>query len=252
MPGIAACQFEPVVGDVDANVAAMADRLATLDDGVAVAVFPELCVTGYALDVADGLASSVPGALTEPLVRLAGEHDIDVVAGVPERDGADLYNDLVYVDRDGVRARYRKQYLWGDEADAFVAGDETVTVDSSVGRVGFALCYDLNFPEVGLEYAAADCDVLAVSAAWRTPYLSDWRLLARARGLDGPGYVVGSNHVGTQRGREHGGHSLVAGPNGEVLGEAEDEPGHAVTSVDGDRLAAARDRNPVRDTREDW
>lgn len=248
---VAACQFEPTVGDVDANLGTVEHTLGSLPSSVAVAVFPELSVTGYDLDVAADRAAPIPGALTDRLVPVAADHDVTVVAGVPERDDGSLYNSLVVVDGDGVRATYRKQYAWGDEEDCFEAGDGPTTVETSVGTVGLALCYDLNFPEVGLDYARRGCDVLAVSSAWRASYEGDWRLLVRARALDGPYYVVGSNHAGDQRGRDHAGLSLVADPSGTVLSEVTAGVGHAVAPVERERIEAGHDRNPVRATR-DW
>lgn len=247
--GIAACQFEPTIGDVDANVAATDRALSGLPNQVELAVFPEMGAVGYDLDTVQELAGPVPGALTDRFVDVARAHDTTVVVGVPEQEGESYYNTLAVVDGDGVTATYRKQYLWGDESDVFETGDGPTTVDTEAGTLGLALCYDLNFPELGLEYARADCDVLAVSAAWRRSFEADWRVLTRARALDGPYYVVGSNHVGDQAGRTHAGRSLVVDPTGTVLSEAETGRGHVVASVEPSRLETARERNPVRATR---
>jgi predicted amidohydrolase len=247
---VAACQFEPAVGDPRRNVDRIADLVDDLDGAVRLAVFPELCVTGYDLDAARELAAPVPGSLTDPLVDVAEEYDVQLVVGLPERDGSDLYNDLVLVTPGGVRERYRKRYRWGTERDVFDRGDGPVAAETAVGRAGLAICYDLNFPEVALAYASRDCDLLAVSAAWRTEFREDWELLLRARALDGPTYAVGSNHTGAQRGRDHAGTSLVAGPDGKVLSNAGADPGSVTAAVDQSALEAARDRNPVRETRQ--
>lgn len=246
-PRVAACQFEPVVDGLDANY----ERIATLAEqaDADLAVFPELCVTGYDLSVARERATPVPGDLTTPLVNIAARTDTELVVGLPERDGDALYNVFVLVDGDGVQATYRKCYPWGDESSAFDTGGGPVVADTRVGRTGFLLCYDLNFPELALAYAERDCDVLAVGAAWRTSFRSDWRLLLRSRALDGPCYAVGANHVGDQRGRDHAAESLVAGPEGEVLVETGKAQDAAVTTVDSAALDAARERNPVRETR---
>lgn len=246
-PSVAACQFEPVVGGLDANyerVAALAE-----DADADLAVFPELCVTGYDLEVARDRATPVPGDLTDPLVDIAARTDTDLVVGLPERDGDALYNAFALVDDDGVQATYRKCYPWGEEPTAFDTGDGPVVAETSAGRVGFLLCYDLNFPELALAYADRGCDVLAVGAAWRTSFRDDWRLLLRARALDGPCYTVGANHTGDQRGRDHGGASLIAGPRGQVLADSGTTPDAVVATVDADDLAAAHDRNPVGETR---
>ncbi len=247
---VAACQFEPAVGKPGRNVDQIAALVDTLDESVRLAVLPELCVTGYDLDAARELADAVPGPLTDPLVDVAADYDVQLVVGLPERDGDDLYNDLVLVTPEGVRERYRKRYRWGAERDVFDRGAGPGAAETAVGRAGLAICYDLNFPEVALAYASRNCDLLAVSAAWRTEFRDDWELLLRARALDGPTYAVGSNHVGAQRGREHAGTSLVAGPDGQVLSKAGTDSGSVTAAVDESALEAARDRNPVCETRQ--
>jgi predicted amidohydrolase len=248
---IGACQFEPVVGDPAANVDSIDASLGRASESLAVAVFPELALTGYDLDAAQEHAGPVPGPLTDPLVTVAADHDVSLVVGVPERAGDEYYNTLVYVTPDGVEATYRKLYRWGDEAQLFAAGEELPVVETPVGDLGFALCYDLNFPELGLAYSRKGIDVLAVSAAWRQSFAADWRLLCRARALDGPCYVAGSNHTGSQSGRVHAGGSLLAGPSGSVLSEAGEQAAVVSTPVREDTLADGRGRNPVRQTRDE-
>lgn len=246
---IAACQFEPTVGAVDENLARIREHALALDDEIGLTVYPELCLTGYDLDVAVDAATPVPGPQTDRLLDVAAAAECTLVVGLPERDGDTVYNDLVCVSPEGLEAVYRKQYLWGSERDVFATGDGPVTAETPVGTVGFLLCYDLNFPEAALAYARRDTDVLAVSAAWRESYRADWRLLLRARALDGPCYTVGSNHTGDQRGRPHAGDSLVAGPDGTVLDEAGDDAATVSAPVTADSLQQARERNPVRETR---
>jgi predicted amidohydrolase len=246
---IASCQLEPTVGSIDENCVAVRELALAVDEDVSLAVFPELCVTGYDLEVVLDAAAPVPGRLTDRLVDIAAAADLTLVVGVPERAGDDVYNDLVCVSPDGVEAVYRKQYLWGPEADVFEPGDGPVTVETPVGTVGMLLCYDLNFPEAALAYARRDVDVLAVSAAWRASFRHDWNLLARARALDTTCYVVGSNHAGDQRGRRHDGGSLVVGPTGTILERAENGTQSVSATVVADALARASDRNPVAETR---
>lgn len=247
---VAAFQFEPVPGDVPANLARMDELLSEAGTDLEMAVFPELCVTGYDLEVAESRARPVPGEHTDELATLAETHQTTIVAGVPERDDGTLYNDLVAVSEAGLEATYRKQWLWGAETETFATGQDPTVFEMPFGRVGLAICYDLNFPEHALAYSDAGVDVLAVSSAWRTSFLSHWRLLLRARALDTTAYTVGANHLGDQRGRDHAGHSLIAGPDGQILTEADEDPGSVATRIDPEELARARERNPVRRSRE--
>jgi predicted amidohydrolase len=244
-PHIAACQFEPDVGDIEANYDRIADLTVTLDDSVTLAVFPELCVTGYDLDTAEALATPVPGRITEPLLDIAAENNISLIAGVPEQANGALYNTLVLVDRSGVQVVYRKQYLWGAESETFEAGSGPVTADTALGKIGILNCYDLNFPEAALAYARDECDVLVVCAAWRDSYLTDWSLLLRSRAFDGTCYTIGVNQRGEQQGRQHGGHSMIVDPHGSIIENAGNNETTVTASVQRERLREARDRNPV-------
>lgn len=247
---VAACQFEPTIGDMDANLSLMRTIGAALPAATELAVFPELCVTGYDLAAIPSLATPVPGTLTDRLAQIAAEHDYYIVAGLPERDGDQYYNTTAAISGDGLEATYRKQHLWGDEASVFSAGRSPTTVATPVGRVGLACCYDLNFPELGLEYAKRSCDVLAVNAAWRQSFLADWRLLCRARAFDGPYYVVAANHTGDQDGREHAGNSLIAMPDGTIESSLGTDTDAAVAPVTEDEIERAKERNPVQLTRD--
>lgn len=246
---IAGCQFEPEIGAIEANCTTIRELATGLSDDVRLAVFPELCLTGYDLDVAVDTATPVPGPITDRLTDIAADANLILVVGLSERDGEVIYNDLVCVSADGVESRYRKQYLWGDEADVFEAGKALSTVETPVGTLGFLLCYDLNFPEAALVYGQRGVDILAVSAAWRESYRPDWDLLLRARALDTTCYVVGTNHAGDQKGRRHNGGSLVAGPDGDVLDRTADGFASVGAVFDSETLSAAKERNPVSETR---
>lgn len=152
-PRIAACQFEPTIGDIGTNLDQIEQLAKRLPATTAFAVFPELCVSGYDLEVVQTMSTTVPGRVTDRVQTIACQTGIDLVVGLPESIGDDISNSLVYVSNQGIEATYRKQRLWGDEAALFTTGTSHKTVDTPVGRVGLLLCYDLNFPELALEYA---------------------------------------------------------------------------------------------------
>lgn len=246
---IAACQFEPVVGDVEQNITTIRELTTSLPSTVELAVFPELCVTGYDLEVAEKAATSVPGPVTDRLETIAASSEVTLVVGLSERDGDVVYNDLVSVSPRGTVQQFRKQYLWGDEETIFTASRGPTTVETPLGTVGFLLCYDLNFPESALRYAHEGVDVLAVSAAWRASFRHDWDILLQARALDTTCYVIGSNHAGNQRGRVHEGGSLIAGPDGTVIERSGDGTTTVSAEFDYDYISNAKKRNPVAETR---
>lgn len=248
-PRIASCQFDPAVGDIDANLDRIEQLAGRLPASVVFAVFPELCVTGYDLDRIPTAKTIASGSVTERVRTIARETGVDLVVGMPEADSGDIYNSLLYISNQGVEATYRKRQLWGDEAALFTEGTEPTTVNTPVGRVGLLLCYDLNFSELALAYDEAGCDVIAVSAAWRQSFDRDWRLLCRARALDQTCYVVGSNHTGSQSGRHHAGESLIAGPRGDIVAKTTERVPTVSAEVVPDAVETARTKNPVRRSR---
>ena len=52
-----------------------------------------------------------------------------------------------------------------------VPGTEAVVADTDFGRVGFAICFDLNFPELVRAYAAKRPDVMLFTAAFDGDFL---------------------------------------------------------------------------------
>jgi len=105
------------------------------------------------------------------------------------------------------------------ESNAYAAGDKVVTVQTPLGRLGLAICYDVRFPALFEALGRASCDVIAIPAAFTVPTgQAHWHLLQRARAVEASGYVIAAAQAGQHEdGRATYGHSLVVDPWGEVL-----------------------------------
>jgi predicted amidohydrolase len=109
---LAAAQTVPVRGDVAANVAqhvALA-RLAA-EARVEVVVFPELSLTGYELELADGLAFSEEDARLSPLRELATSAALNLIVGAPLRRAGQLYLAAFIIRPNGTLALHTKRHL---------------------------------------------------------------------------------------------------------------------------------------------
>jgi nitrilase len=122
---------------------------------------------------------------------------------------------LFDVDVDDPQGRYR-------ESDTFVAGDKVVVVDSPVGRLGLAVCYDIRFPELFRAMFAEGVDVIAVPAAFTLlTGEAHWLALLRARAIENQCYIVGANQGGRHsKTRTTSGGSVIIDGWGKVLSEA--------------------------------
>ena len=256
---------------VDANVDRMGRRAADLPTGVDLAVFPEYALTGFAADERLREAALRRDAARERLESVAEAADAAVIAGYAERDGGTVYNATAYVpppsrsasDRRGADtedgrgahatvdpgefAVYRKRHLWGEEGERVEPGSERVVVETPVGPTGLLTCYDLNFVAESTWFAERAVDALVVGGAWPADHAANWRLLCRARALDGVRWVVGAGRTGSSGGgraadeSRYAGNSLVARPDGSVAAELGREPATLTATLDRETLSAQRD-----------
>lgn len=250
--GVAVCQLAPVLGDVEGNVtralAAVADAAAA---GAALVVLPELVSSGYVFGSRDELRRCAERPDGPTVARLAGaarEHGVVVVAGFPElADGGEVFNSAVLADPSGVRAVYRKAHLWDREKELFTPGSAPpAVVDTSVGRVGMMVCYDLEFPE-WLRLAALDgAEIVCAPTNWPAePRPAGERpvevVRLQASASVNRVYVAAADRVGDERGVEWVGGSAIVGPDGYPLAVADPAGGEQLL-VAACRPAAARDK----------
>ena len=111
---VAAVTLPVVPVDPAANAAAIIEQARTLaEDGVCLAAFPELCLTGYAIDdllLSDVLLSDVLAAI-ETLRAASADLLTALVVGAPLRLGDRLYNCALVIQGGRVRGVAPKSYL---------------------------------------------------------------------------------------------------------------------------------------------
>jgi predicted amidohydrolase len=184
------------------------------------------------------LAETVPGPSSKALADLAREHDLYIVYGLHEKDGADptkLYNAAAVVGPEGVMGSYRKVHLgeppWVTEGLTFTPGTSLPLFPTRFGPIGVQICYDFWFnPELTRLLALKGarmivCPVGSFAAPGRDDSM---RTTALSRAQENLVHVVVSNSVGGPGTREahysgsglteglrpdhYVGHSMIAGP----------------------------------------
>ncbi|MFR9727953.1 nitrilase-related carbon-nitrogen hydrolase [Saccharopolyspora sp. MS10] len=247
MTGVLCAQLAPRVADLPHNrelsVSAVRGAAAR---GAGVVVLPELVTSGYRLASAAEAASVAIGR-DDPLFAEWGRAAPEsvVVGGFCER-GADglLHNSAAVVDRGELVAVYRKTHLWDEEKSLFTPGSAPPPVlDTSRGRIGVLICYDLEFPELTRKLALEGAELLAVP--------TNWPLVPRPEGERPPEVVIAMaaarvNRVaiaccdrsGEERGTRWTEGSAIIDREGWVRAVA-DGSGTATAELD---LAASRDK----------
>lgn len=111
---VSACTIPVAVADPDTNADAVLGAARECDvDGVAVAVFPELCLTGYAIDdlvMQDPLLDAVEAAVAR-IVAASAELLPVLLVGAPLRHRNRLFNCAVVVHRGRILGVAPKSYL---------------------------------------------------------------------------------------------------------------------------------------------
>lgn len=142
-------------------------------------VLPETCDTLAGLTGADKAKwIRMRGTkVQEALQAYAAEHKCYIVYSAHrERDDGRFANSCILIDRAGkVVAIYDKCFPMTTEMEtlgfSIVPGAEPVVAETDFGRLGFAICFDLNFPELMQAYAAKKPDVIAFVAAFDGDFL---------------------------------------------------------------------------------
>lgn len=225
---VAACQIDPVIGEVEKNLerisSAVADAAAA---GAKVAVLPEAAITGYAfasLDEALPVARRADAVADRVLSGLAETHRLTVICGTLEPTAGELYNAALIHTPDGRHFRYRKMHLpfLGIDRFATPGPDAPHVFEASGLRIGVLICYDLRFPEAARMCAIDGADLIALPTNWPVGVDFHPDLFAPARAAENHAYVLAADRVGTERGTTFMGRSVLVDYDGAFLARASD------------------------------
>jgi deaminated glutathione amidase len=209
------------------------------------------------LEVAESFGE---GPIQSWLALSALELGIWIVGGtIPVRtadSGRVAAASLVYDDRGRLQRRYDKMHLFDvdlpggqenyRESATILPGESPVVVETPLGKMGLAVCYDMRFPELFRLMVAQGATSVSVPSAFTVPTgRAHWDVLLRARAIENLCYVFAPAQAGRHRnGRETFGNAMIVDPWGEVLARVTGGPGIAVAPIDLDMQSDLRKRFP--------
>lgn len=133
------------------------------------------------------------------------------------------------------------------ESATYTPGDIARVADLPFARLGFAICYDMRFPQLFRAQALAGAQVLTAPAAFtRQTGEAHWHVLLRARAIENGAWMIAAAQGGRHEdGRETFGHSVIIDPWGRIVAEVDgNEPGVVVAEIDPAKSAATRAKIP--------
>jgi predicted amidohydrolase len=218
------------------------------DSGCAIAVFPEMSLTG-SLDPARDATRLI--TLDDPavtaMIAVTGELGVAAAFGISERsDRGDAHITQVIADRGRVIGLQRKRHL-GEGEEAYVAADVDNLFDLGGTCCAIAICAESRVDRPFAHAAANDAKLVFLCAApglygrrideaswrrgydwWRADGLGDARRHARERGL----WIAMATQAGSTHDEDFPGLAALVDPNGNVTAQLPDwRPGSLVVDV---------------------
>lgn len=193
------------------------------------------------------LAESIPGPSTDFYGNISKKNNVVIVSSLFEKRAPGLYhNTAVVFDKDGsIAGKYRKMHIPDDpayyEKFYFTPGDLGFTpIKTSVGALGVLICWDQWYPEAARLMAMAGSDFLIYPTAigWESTDKEDeklrqrdaWIVSQRAHAVANGIPVISVNRTGFEpdpsgvtKGIQFWGSSFIAGPQGEIIHQADSE-----------------------------
>lgn len=247
----------------------IAENLATIEQlvidavkqGAKLILLPENCAfmgkkQGETIAIAEPLGE---GDIQRAFSTLAKTQKVWIVVGAMATiEQGKIYQTLLVYNAEGERmANYHKRHLFNvtlpnkqesyRESDAFEYGEECVVIETPVGKLGLAICYDLRFPEQFRQLVDMGAEVFVLPAAFTYQTgKAHWEVLLRVRAIENQCYMIAAAQTGRHvSGRETWGHSMVINPWGEVLASLGHEVGFVTAEIDMELLYQQREVFPA-------
>ncbi|MEA2002993.1 MAG: nitrilase-related carbon-nitrogen hydrolase [Actinomycetota bacterium] len=213
MVRVAAVQAGSIAFDTPATVEKLEELVAGgAAHGAELLVFPEAFVGGYPKGHDFGAvvgsrtsegrdwfrryyesAIDVPGPESDRIGEAAHEHGLNLVVGVIERDGGTLYCSVLFYGANGsLLGKHRKLMPTAAERLVWGYGDGSTmpVVDTSVGRVGAAICWENYMPLYRTALYSKGIQL------WCAPTVDDrerWAATMRHIAIEGRCFVISAN-----------------------------------------------------------
>ncbi len=169
--------------------------------GAKLVVLPEACVTDYFCG-AEALAEKIPGPLTDSFSKIAGAATIALPL-LEKLDDGRCFSSCALIQANGVCGVARKTHLYHDpsgldlfkDTEMINAGNELSVFDVGEIRVGIALGFDADFPEVFRTLVLKGADAVLVALNCIEPDIEFLRAMARRNRVA----IALANRIGFKR-----------------------------------------------------
>ncbi len=206
------------------------------------------------------------GKIQETVAKLASDLQVTIAAGsvpiIDENDITRAKSSCLVYDKSGHEiACYDKKHLFDvylsetqesyKESDSFSHGDKIVVIETSIGKVGLSICYDIRFPEMYREMHMQGVQIIIAPSAFTEPTgRVHWQPLLKSRAIENLCYVIAANQGGMHNnGRKTYGNSMIIDPWGQIVSRIDVGVGVIISQIDLELQRQIRHEFPVLDHR---
>lgn len=220
---IGVAQSRPVIGNVEANITnhkALIELAAS--NGAALAIFPELSLSGYEPRIASQVATTVDDPRFSDLQKLSDKHNISIGAGIPVKHEKGITITMIIFQPHQSRRSYSKKYLHSDEEPFFISGENFSVLTIGTTKISLAICYEISVPEHAAAAGATRPAVYIASVAKYKRHMDNTIATLSNTARQNNMWVMMSNCLGICDGEECCGTSLVINNEGSLVEQLDD------------------------------
>lgn len=148
--------------------------------GADIVAFPEVYPHLHAsIEQWPEVAEEIPGPTCRRMMEVAAGEGCYILWPLVERRGERLYNTIAVLDRQGeVIGRYSKMFPTIGEMEAGIwPGEEATVIETDFGRIGMAICFDLNWRPLWEGLHRNRAEIVFFSSMYRgTRQMQAWAL----------------------------------------------------------------------------
>jgi predicted amidohydrolase len=197
------------------------------------------------------LAETINGNFVKSIAKAAKDNQIQVVGSFYEKSTKKdrVYDTSFIIDKSGkVVSTYRKIHLYDAlgfrESNKLVSGSKIAKpVNTSIGKVGMMICYDLRFPEMSRSLASSGSEILVAPSAWVKGNMKEdhWITINKTRAIENGCYVIAPDQVGNI----YCGRSIVVDPYGKILLDMKKKQGIGYVKIELKKVKQTRKVLPL-------
>jgi predicted amidohydrolase len=255
MPKIALIQFKAST-DKNQNLKLILNYIKKASKhGAELCAFPEFMMfytsSSQSPSKLASLAETIDGKFVNSIANSAKENRIQVVGTFYEKSKKKnrVYDTSFLINKSGkIVSTYRKVHLYDAlgfrESNKMTPGSKIMLPkQTTVGKLGMLICYDLRFPEMARTLVSAGSEILVAPSAWVKGKMKEdhWITINKTRAVENGCYVIAPDQVGNI----YCGRSIVVDPFGKILLDMKKREGIGIVNISLGKVKQTRKLLPL-------